>query len=424
MKKLIIVLLVLLLAMCVSAAAADSADFLGKPFPDFSVTDTDGNTFTLSEALKDHDAVLINFWATWCPPCENEFPFLQELWEKYSDRVAFIALSSEEDDTLEMIAAYRESHGITFPMGRDEGLEQYAYLNVDSIPDTVIVDRFGNAVFFHNGTFMSTAEAERCLTGFLGKEYTRSAVLQEIPADSSTRAFPVAAKRAVYVENEGARPVYFRFDGNGEPLICYIVPDKTAQIRLEISASDNPGNLVFNDLWGTFQFVTDMLDPQRNAYVLNQATEGTYNGEAYHFNYGILYDKTLLGQDPDILEYYVIASEEYIGEVEQDLILSGAENIRWEIGEPVQAETGPEAYILHVVDQNGEPVPEVTANFCTDTACVPCESDEAGTITFSGKPDVYHVQLVDTPDGYSFEEDFELYTESVYGEWVLRIRKD
>ena len=65
MKKVIVILLALALFLSVSASAEDESPLLGKPFTDFTVTDIDGNTFTLSEALKDHEAVLINFWATW-----------------------------------------------------------------------------------------------------------------------------------------------------------------------------------------------------------------------------------------------------------------------------------------------------------------------------------------------------------------------
>lgn len=426
MKKMISVILALALALCfaVPAASADEAAFLGEPFPDFTAEDTEGNTFTLSEALKSHDAVLINFWATWCPPCENEFPFLQALWEKYGGRVAFIALSVDDGDTVEKIASYRESRGLTFPMGRDEGGEVYSFLNIGSIPDTVIVDRFGSAVFFHNGMFFSAAEAERCLAAFLGEGYTQSTVLTEIPQDTSTRAYPVSAKRAVYVENENAKPVYFWFNGNEDPLVCYIVPDGTAHLRLELAAADDPGRIVYNDLWGALRYAEDLLDPDRGAYIHDQVLEGIYDGVTCHFNYGYLVNMDLGGLDPDIVEYYVIADEAYIGEVEADLRSMGAEDIRWEIGEPVQAGNGPQAYILHVVDQENAPVPEVFVNFCTDVSCVPLESDENGLIVFSGAPDVYHVQVVDIPDGYSCDDDFEMYTGRNYGEWMLRIRKD
>lgn len=54
----------------------------------------------------------------------------------------------------------------------------------------------------------------------------------------------------------------------------------------------------------------------------------------------------------------------------------------------------------------------------------PCEADEDGTIAYTGKPDVYHIQIIDYPEGYSCDESFEMYTPETYGEWVLRLHKD
>ena len=84
----------------------------------------------------------------------------------------------------------------------------------------------------------------------------------------------------------------------------------------------------------------------------------------------------------------------------------------------------PKAYILHVTDQNGDPVAEVSVNFCTDAFCVPKTSGKNGLITFIGAPDVYHVQIIDVPDGYSFDESFELYAGPEYGEWPLQVKKN
>ena len=109
-----------------TAEGEKNTDFLGKPFPDFSVTDTEGKTFTLSEALKDHQAAMIVFWATWCGPCEREFPYLEGVYQKYGDRVAFIALNEEKRETEDEIKAYRAEHGLTIPMGHSEDDDLYS----------------------------------------------------------------------------------------------------------------------------------------------------------------------------------------------------------------------------------------------------------------------------------------------------------
>lgn len=173
MKKLFIILLALSLSLALLSSST-AEDILGRPFPDFTATDTEGNAFTLSEALKDHEAVLINLWASWCPPCEAEFPDLTEAYEEYKDRVAFIALSCEPEDTLKVIENYRRSHGITFPMGRDEGQKLIMYTGTDGIPTTVVVDRFGNAAFFRIGMFENAEMIKSVLDSFLGDAYTKT----------------------------------------------------------------------------------------------------------------------------------------------------------------------------------------------------------------------------------------------------------
>ena len=421
MKKLILVLLVLGLVLAAGAAAAEDTGILGKPFPDFTASDTQGNTFTLSEALKDHEAVLINLWATWCPPCEREFPDLNEAYEQYGDRVAFIALSIEETDSLEKIEAFRTEHGITFPMGRDEGFKLINYTGSEGIPVTIIVDRFGNAAFEQIGSFNYAREITRTLEAFLGDGYTETVVLEKVPAETSTRAFPVAAKRALVIENENVKPVLFRVEGFTD-ILCYMIPDDTAHLRLEITAADSCGNMIlYDDYTGTSAFLPDLLDPERNAYFYEQSMPGAEAAD--HFVYCLLTD-AYNEDDPDVLYTYLFAGDEAVEEFAEALRESGYA-VSWEYTETAQTETvQPEAYILHAVDQDGSPVPGVYVNFCTDTACVLAEGDENGTITFTGNPDRYHVQILKVPEGYGFDADYELYTDSVYGEWMLRIRKE
>ena len=253
--------------------------------------------------------------------------------------------------------------------------------------------------------------------------FTETAVQQEVPRDSSTRAFPVAAGRAVHVENEGTKTVLFYMEGDPVPVPCYIVPGDAARIRLVPAAADDVAGLVFSDLWGRFASLTDLLDPARGAFVYEQALEGASEGVRHPFNIGILAD-VRLQDDPDALFYFLVPGEECLPDVEAYLLEAGAPGVRREYAEDTAKTAAPRAYVLHVMDQDGSPVPDMYVNFCTDKACTMLQSGADGTITWAGPMDRYHVQLLMAPEGCSFDPAFEMYVGPAYGEWQLLIRRD
>lgn len=168
-KKLLAVLLAA--ALCLLPAAMAENNRSEEPvFPDFSVTDTDGNVFTLSEKLQEYDAVLINIWATWCPPCRAEFPYLNEAFRQYGDRVAFIALSCETTDTMRKISDFRKAYHVEFPMGQDPDQFLAYLLRVTSIPTTAIVDRSGHLVFLQYYAFSGQEAVTEVLERVLAAE--------------------------------------------------------------------------------------------------------------------------------------------------------------------------------------------------------------------------------------------------------------
>ena len=419
MIKKTLILVLVTLALCLGAAAAEENGILGRPFPNFTVTDTQGNTFALSEKLQDHEAVLINIWATWCRPCESEMGSLNEAYHQYGDRVAFIALSTGPNDTAETIEAYRQAHGLDFPMGRDEGASLFRYTGGTGIPATVIVDRFGNAAFLRVGAFWGTWQVSRLIESFLGEGYTETAVLTEIPADSSTRALPVSAATGIQVENEGARPVLFRVEGRAEPIHACVINDDTARLVLKAAASDHPESMICYDYRIlSYRELQDLIDPQNGVYVYNSPMPGAQ--EEKHYTVIMLADN----KGSVFEQLYLIAGDEYVEELAEEMRGWGAQ-VSWEYADAEPEENAaPQAYTVHIVDQNGSPVPGVYAKFCTDETCVMQLSDENGTISFAGTPDVYHVELLKVPEGYSYDPGFEMKTDAVYGEWVLRIRKD
>ena len=138
MKAIRTICVLLALLLGAGCALAEPQDFEGKTLDDFQVATIDGGRFTLSESLTAHDLVLVNFWATWCPPCKYEFPFMEEAWKKYSDRVDVIALSVEAGDTVEALQQYAEEMGLTFGIGRDEG-SIFWQIEGSAIPTTLII---------------------------------------------------------------------------------------------------------------------------------------------------------------------------------------------------------------------------------------------------------------------------------------------
>ena len=172
--------LALILALCGCAGAEQAGLGLGLPLPDFTVQTTDGS-FTLSEALRDHDMVLINFWATWCGYCVLEFPHLQQAWEKYADRVAVIALSVERGDTLDVMRDFARENGLTIPMASDEGPGLGSTFATMSVPVSIVVDRFGNVAFAMTGAMPDAEHFERLFAYFTADEYTESVALDQFP---------------------------------------------------------------------------------------------------------------------------------------------------------------------------------------------------------------------------------------------------
>lgn len=131
---------------------------VGTVLPDFSVDTADGERFTLSEALKDHELVLINLWATWCGPCNMEFPFLEEAYSAYKDRVAVIALSVEESDTAQVLRQFAAEKRLSFPMGQDVDYVLSQTFSVTGIPTSLLVNQKQQVIWMETGAKSSVQD--------------------------------------------------------------------------------------------------------------------------------------------------------------------------------------------------------------------------------------------------------------------------
>jgi cytochrome c biogenesis protein CcmG/thiol:disulfide interchange protein DsbE len=120
--------------------------------PDFTITGYDGQTVTLSDLSG--KVVIINFWASWCPPCREEAAYLEQTWRKYKDQgVVFIGV--DYVDTKKEALAYMAEFGITYLNGPDLGTHIAQAYNIKGVPETYYVDRNGTLQGMHIGPLIS-----------------------------------------------------------------------------------------------------------------------------------------------------------------------------------------------------------------------------------------------------------------------------
>lgn len=137
----------LLLAL-IAASSLASSGLTGQPAPDFALKSSTGENLRLSEYRG--DVVMINFWATWCGPCRQEMPLLDELYSRYQ-RVGFSLLGINIDDDSRRAIDMASELGVSFPVLFDAGKDVSELYAVEAMPATVLVDREGNVRSVYHG---------------------------------------------------------------------------------------------------------------------------------------------------------------------------------------------------------------------------------------------------------------------------------
>jgi thiol-disulfide isomerase/thioredoxin len=129
-----------------------------SPVVDVTMTDVDGRPISLA-SLKGK-VVLVNFWATWCPPCRAEIPDLIALQNKYKDTLQIIGIS-DDDDPPAVVKKWAADHGMNYPIVMSNDNLRKVFLGVQALPTSFVLDRESRLMIRHVGMLTaSTTEAE------------------------------------------------------------------------------------------------------------------------------------------------------------------------------------------------------------------------------------------------------------------------
>jgi thiol-disulfide isomerase/thioredoxin len=140
--------IVLLLSISLLAVTQVQAEVLEGAAPDFTLKSRSGENVKLSELRG--EVVMINFWASWCGPCRQEMPLLEDLYSKYSDLGFTLLGVNVEEDSSKADELLREIP-VSFPVLFDNKNEVTKLYKVVAMPSTIMVDRDGNMRYLHRG---------------------------------------------------------------------------------------------------------------------------------------------------------------------------------------------------------------------------------------------------------------------------------
>lgn len=130
----------------VTKAVAHEQEDVTYVAPDFELTTLEGETVSLSDYVG--KKVFLNFWATWCPPCQEEVPHMQAFYEEYQDQdVEIVAVNvTNKESGAGVVKQFIENHGATFNVLLDPAAIASSTYQVITLPTTYLIDSKGNMV--------------------------------------------------------------------------------------------------------------------------------------------------------------------------------------------------------------------------------------------------------------------------------------
>lgn len=124
------------------------ADDMNTPAPDFTLASAAGENLRLEDYRG--QVVMLNFWASWCGPCRQEMPLMNEIHDEYQ-HLGFTVLAVNVDENVADAERFLNAVPVDFPILYDRGGKVSELYQVDAMPTTVMIDRDGQRRFLHRG---------------------------------------------------------------------------------------------------------------------------------------------------------------------------------------------------------------------------------------------------------------------------------
>lgn len=119
------------------------------PAPELALKDVTGKTFALNDFQG--QVVLVNNWATWCPPCKQEMPAFEEFYTRHKDQ-GFVLIAVEAGEPADEVAQFVEDYGLTFPVWLDPQNKSIRLFKNYNLPNSYVIDRVGTVRYAWTGS--------------------------------------------------------------------------------------------------------------------------------------------------------------------------------------------------------------------------------------------------------------------------------
>ena len=205
---------------------------IGDVMYDFTVTDSNGEKFTLSEVLAEKKLVVLNFWYTTCSWCLEEFPVMDEVYGDYSDDVAIIALDPMDD--AKAVEAFAKQYNYSFPMAACPSSWSNTF-GITGYPTSVFIDRYGVICVVESGAMTSKRPFVSAFEHFTAEDY-QQVICENGISDLVTQIKPTytmdTSENIAKLINKGDIQVTYRpetEDENAEYIWPFIAGEKLGE---------------------------------------------------------------------------------------------------------------------------------------------------------------------------------------------------